>query len=82
MSVTSIGSGLVAGIVIGVLGRLLVPGRPRDLGCILTVLIGVVGAAIGTAIGEAIDAGGVVTFLIQVVAAALLVSLFSAGSRR
>lgn len=81
MSITSLWSGLVAGVVIGVLGRLVVPG-PRQIGCILTVLIGVAGAAIGTAVGEAVDAGGFVTFLIQVVAAALLVSLFSVGSRR
>lgn len=81
MSVTGIWSGLVAGVVIGVLGRLLVP-SPRQLGCILTVLIGLVGAAIGTAIGEAADVGSWVTFAIQVVAAALLVSLFGAASRR
>ena len=81
MSITSLWSGLVAGVVIGVLGRLVVPGS-RQLGCILTVLIGVAGAAIGTAVGEAVDAGSVVTFLIQIVAAALLVSLFGAGSRR
>ena len=40
------------------------------------------GAAIGTAIGEAADVGSWVTFAIQVVAAALLVSLFGAANRR
>lgn len=82
MSVTSIWSGLVAGVVIGVLARLVVPGRPRELGCILTVLIGLVGATIGTAIGEAADAGSWITFAIQVVAAAVLVAVFGTASRR
>jgi uncharacterized membrane protein YeaQ/YmgE (transglycosylase-associated protein family) len=82
VSVTGLWSGLIAGIVIGVLGRLLTPRRPRQLGCLLTILIGIVGAAIGTAIGNAVDVGDWATFAIQVVAAALLVTLFGAGSRQ
>ena len=83
MSVTSLWSGLIAGIVIGLFGRLLAPRRrSRDVGCLLTVLIGIVGAAIGTAIGNAADVGWIVTFIIQVVTAALLVVLFGAASRR
>jgi uncharacterized membrane protein YeaQ/YmgE (transglycosylase-associated protein family) len=83
VSITSLWSGLAAGLVIGLLGRLLVGGRQRtQVGCLLTVLIGIVGAAIGTAIGNAADVGDLVTFVIQVVAAALLVSLFGAASRR
>jgi uncharacterized membrane protein YeaQ/YmgE (transglycosylase-associated protein family) len=82
VSVTSIWSGLIAGIVIGVVGRLLVPGRSRELGCLLTILIGLVGAAIGTAVGEAVDAGSWLTFAIQVVVAALLVAMFGAATRR
>jgi uncharacterized membrane protein YeaQ/YmgE (transglycosylase-associated protein family) len=82
VSVTGLWSGLVAGVVIGVLARLLTPGRPRQLGCLLTILIGIVGAAIGTAVGSAVDAGDWLTFAIQVLAAALLVMLFGAASRR
>ncbi|HEX7095181.1 MAG TPA: hypothetical protein VF183_04825 [Acidimicrobiales bacterium] len=81
MSITGLWSGLLAGVVIGVLGRILVPGN-RPIGCILTVLVGLAGAAIGTAVGEAVDAGALLTFAFQVVAAALLVSLFGAGNRR
>ena len=79
MHITGIGSALVAGIVIGVLGRWLAP-RRRPLGCLLTLCIGIVGAAIGTAVGVAIHSGFWVIFLCQVVIAALLVSLFSAGT--
>ena len=82
MSVTSIWSGLVAGIVIGSVGRLLGPGPSRQVGCILTILIGLVGAAIGTAIGEAADLGSWLTFAVQVVVAALVVAMFGAASRR
>jgi uncharacterized membrane protein YeaQ/YmgE (transglycosylase-associated protein family) len=83
VSITSLWSGLIAGIVIGAFGRLLAPKRRRrDVGCLLTILIGIVGAAIGTAIGNGADAGWFVTFIVQVVVAALLVALFGAASRR
>jgi uncharacterized membrane protein YeaQ/YmgE (transglycosylase-associated protein family) len=83
MSIATLWSGHAAGGVIGVRGRLRAPRRRgRQLGCLLTILIGIVGAAIGTAIGNAVDVGGFVTFIIQVVAAALLVVLFGAASRR
>jgi uncharacterized membrane protein YeaQ/YmgE (transglycosylase-associated protein family) len=78
--VYGIGSALLAGIVIGLLGRWLAP-RRRPLGCLLTICIGIVGAVAGTAIGVAIGHGFGIIFLFQVVIAALLVSLFSLGSR-
>jgi len=79
--ISGIGSAIVAGIVIGLLGRWLAP-RRRPLGCLLTLCIGIVGAALGTAAGVAIHTGFWLTFLLQVVIAALLVSLFSAGAPR
>ena len=45
-------SALFAGLVVGALGRLVVPGR-QPIGCLFTVLIGVVGAVAGTAIARA-----------------------------
>ncbi len=47
-------SALVVGLVVGALGRLVVPGR-QPIGCLFTVLIGVVGAVAGTAIARAAD---------------------------
>ncbi len=41
------------GFIVGMFARVLVPGR-NPLGCILTVLLGICGAAIGKMIGEAI----------------------------
>lgn len=45
-------SALIAGLIVGALGRLVVPGR-QPIGCLLTILIGVVGAVAGTAIAKA-----------------------------
>lgn len=81
MEIVGLWSALAAGLVIGLLGRLLAPGR-RPLGCLLTLCIGIVGAIAGTAIGAAIGVGFWLTLLLQVVVAALIVSLFGMGSRR
>ena len=45
-------SALFAGLVVGALGRLVVPGR-QAIGCLFTLLIGIVGAVAGTAIANA-----------------------------
>jgi uncharacterized membrane protein YeaQ/YmgE (transglycosylase-associated protein family) len=42
---------IVVGLVIGGLGRLAVPGR-QPIGCLLTMLIGIVGAVAGLAIAR------------------------------
>jgi uncharacterized membrane protein YeaQ/YmgE (transglycosylase-associated protein family) len=81
VEIVGVWSALAAGIVIGLLGRMLAPGR-RPLGCLLTLTIGIVGAVIGTAIGVAIGVGFWLTLLLQVVAAALIVTFFGLGLRR
>ena len=81
MEIVGLWSALAAGLVIGLLGRLLAPGR-RPLGCLLTICIGIVGAIAGTAIGTAIGVGFWLTLLLQVVVAALIVTLFGVGMRR
>lgn len=78
MDIGGIFSAIVAGFVIGGLGRLLAPGKGR-LGLILTLFVGIVGALVGTAIAEGVDVKGFwLTLVIQIVAAALLVSAFRA----
>jgi uncharacterized membrane protein YeaQ/YmgE (transglycosylase-associated protein family) len=68
---------LIIGLVIGGLARLLVPGR-QHIGLILTLLIGIVAAILGGIITTAIIGVGhpVVSFVVALVAAALLVSGF------
>ena len=69
---------LLIGLVIGGLARLLVPGR-QHVGLIMTILIGVVAALLGGMITTAIIGVGhtVITFIVALVAAALLVSAFT-----
>jgi uncharacterized membrane protein YeaQ/YmgE (transglycosylase-associated protein family) len=42
---------IVVGLVIGALGRLAVPGR-QPIGCLMTMLIGIIGAVAGLAIAR------------------------------
>ncbi|MEV5315549.1 MULTISPECIES: GlsB/YeaQ/YmgE family stress response membrane protein [unclassified Streptomyces] len=75
MEISGIISALVIGIVIGVLGRLVVPGRQR-IGILWTILVGIVAALIGSALAAALGVGdtdGVdwVEWLIQIALAAL-----------
>jgi uncharacterized membrane protein YeaQ/YmgE (transglycosylase-associated protein family) len=69
---------LLIGLVVGGLARLLVPGRQR-IGLILTILIGIVAALLGGIITTALIGAGhtVITFIVALIAAALLVSAFT-----
>lgn len=83
MEITGIISALIIGIIIGALGRLVVPGRQR-IPLWLTMVIGIVAALIGTAIASVLgvaDTRGIdwIELAIQVALAAVGVSL-AAGS--
>ncbi|MEU4513890.1 GlsB/YeaQ/YmgE family stress response membrane protein [Nonomuraea wenchangensis] len=79
MAVTGIISALIIGLVIGVLGRLVVPGR-QSIPIWLTIVIGIVAALIGTALAAAFgvaDTGGIdwIELILQVVLAGVGVAL-------
>ncbi|WP_369208462.1 GlsB/YeaQ/YmgE family stress response membrane protein [Streptomyces sp. PU-14G] len=79
MGISGVISALVVGVVIGALGRLVLPGRQR-IGFLWTILVGIVAAFIGTAIAGAVgvaDTRGFdwIELVIQIVLAALGVSL-------
>jgi uncharacterized membrane protein YeaQ/YmgE (transglycosylase-associated protein family) len=85
VDITGIISAIIIGLVIGALGRLVLPGR-QDIPIWLTMLIGIVAALIGTAIAAAVDVADTkgidwIELIIQVVLAAVGVSLVS-GMRR
>ena len=69
---------LLIGLVVGGLARLLVPGR-QQIGLILTILIGIMAALLGGIITTALIGAGhtVITFIVALIAAALLVSAFT-----
>lgn len=72
---------LFVGLVVGGLGRLVVPGR-QPIGCLFTILIGIVGAVAGTAIARSADVGWWVFVLaLQVAVAALGVAVVAASLR-
>lgn len=86
MTVTSVIVAIIVGLVIGVLGRLVAPGK-QDIPLWLTVLVGIVAAFIGTAIASALDISDTKgfdfwEFIIQVIVAAVGVSLVAGVSGR
>jgi uncharacterized membrane protein YeaQ/YmgE (transglycosylase-associated protein family) len=83
-------SAIVVGLIIGALGRLVVPGR-QDISIWLTILIGIVAALIGSLIASALGVGetrGIdwIKLIIQVALAAAGVALvagrYAPGRRR
>ena len=87
MTVTGIITALIVGLVIGALGRLVVPGR-QNIPIWLTMVIGVVAALLGTvvarALGIATETSGIdwLELLIQVALAAIGVGIVAGMGRR
>ncbi|MET9296189.1 GlsB/YeaQ/YmgE family stress response membrane protein [Streptomyces sp. NPDC003077] len=79
MEISGVISAIVIGIVIGVLGRLVVPGR-QHIGILWTILVGIAAAFVGSGIAAAVgvaDTKGVdwIEWLIQIGLAAVGVTL-------
>ncbi|MFF4505207.1 GlsB/YeaQ/YmgE family stress response membrane protein [Streptomyces sp. NPDC001401] len=86
MEISGIISAIVIGIIIGVLGRLVVPGR-QHIGIVLTILVGIVAALIGSAIANAFDVADTkgidwIEWLIQIGLAALGVAALDRSRAR
>jgi uncharacterized membrane protein YeaQ/YmgE (transglycosylase-associated protein family) len=79
--------GLIAiGVVIGVLARLIVPGK-QHISMVMTVVLGVAGALIGGLIASLLGTGdifelNVLGFIIAVIAAVVLVGLYAGTAGR
>lgn len=77
---------IVAGLVIGALARLLMPGR-QNIGLITTLLLGLAGSVIGGLIANALGTGdifelNVLGFVVAVVSAIVLISIVAGMSNR
>jgi uncharacterized membrane protein YeaQ/YmgE (transglycosylase-associated protein family) len=87
VTVTGIISAIIVGLVIGALGRLVVPGR-QNIPIWLTIVVGIIAAFIGTAIARAFGVANTpgidwLELLFQVVVAAIGVALVAGiGGRR
>jgi uncharacterized membrane protein YeaQ/YmgE (transglycosylase-associated protein family) len=90
MTVTGIISAIIVGLIIGALGRLVLPGR-QAIPIWLTILIGIAAAILGTLIANALDVGSTrgvdwIELLIQIalaaVGVALVAGMYAPGRRR
>ena len=86
MEISGLLSALIVGAIIGALGRLLLPGR-QTLGWIMTVVIGVVAALLGTGIASIFgvaDTTGIdwIELFLQIGLAAVGVSIASGASSK
>jgi uncharacterized membrane protein YeaQ/YmgE (transglycosylase-associated protein family) len=89
MTVTGIISAILIGIVVGVLARLLLPGK-QPIGMLVTILVGIVAALIGTWLAQELGISTTTPgvdwgeLLVQLVVAVIGVALVSAlmGRRR
>lgn len=69
----------VTGLIIGALGRLVLPGR-QEIGLLPTALIGIAASLLGGILANVFDAGWLVRFLVAVALAAIGISLFASSS--
>ena len=67
---------LCIGLVVGVIAKLLMPGRDPG-GCIITILLGIAGSFVGTWIGRLFFAGNYAAgWIMSIVGAMLLLLLY------
>jgi uncharacterized membrane protein YeaQ/YmgE (transglycosylase-associated protein family) len=69
------------GLVIGALGRLVLPGR-QDIGLLATALVGIAASLLGGILAKVFDVGWLVQFLVAVALAAIGITLFMSAQRR
>ncbi len=90
MTVTGIITAIIIGAIIGMLGRLFAPGK-QNISILVTIIVGIVAALLGTAIWNAIQQSGSDTpgidwieLIIQIILAVVGVSLAARmlGNRR
>ncbi|HEY7569290.1 MAG TPA: GlsB/YeaQ/YmgE family stress response membrane protein [Gemmatimonadaceae bacterium] len=77
-------SAIIAGLVVGVLAKLVMPGRDPG-GVIITILLGIAGAIVGTYIGRAIGFYGTnqgAGIIMSILGAMLLLWIYRLVQRR
>ena len=74
-------SALVVGLIVGVLARLIMPGK-QNIGVIMTILLGALGSFLGTwltySLGYSNSNGGwqVIPFLVGIIVAIVLIAIY------
>ncbi|BCO33821.1 GlsB/YeaQ/YmgE family stress response membrane protein [Mycobacterium heckeshornense] len=78
---------IIVGAIIGVVARLVMPGK-QNIGMVMTVLLGAVGGLVGSAVAGAFGYhnanGGIawIPFIIGVVVAVILIAIYQAVTAR
>ena len=71
----------LTGLVIGALGRLVLPGR-HDISLLATALVGIAASLLGGILADAFDVGGIIQFLVAVALAAIGITVFASSEHR
>ena len=71
----------VTGVVVGALGRLVLPGR-QDISVLMTVLVGIGASLLGGILANIFDVGWLVQFIVAVGLAAIGITLFASSEQR
>jgi uncharacterized membrane protein YeaQ/YmgE (transglycosylase-associated protein family) len=84
--ISAVVSAVIIGAIIGALARIVLPGK-QDISILLTILVGILAAVIGTVIANALGVGNTngidwIKLIIQVVLAAIGVALVAAPAGR
>lgn len=69
---------VVTGIVIGALGRLVLPGR-QEVSLLATALIGIAASLVGGIVANLFDVGWLIQFIVAVLLAAVGITLFTSS---
>ena len=70
----------ITGLIIGALGRLVLPGR-QEVSLLATALVGIAASLLGGILADAFDVGWIIQFLVAVALAALGITLFASTER-
>jgi uncharacterized membrane protein YeaQ/YmgE (transglycosylase-associated protein family) len=71
----------LTGLVIGALGRLVLPGR-QEITVLATVLVGIAASLLGGIIANLFDVGWIIQFIVAVALAAVGIALFASTEHR
>ena len=71
----------LTGLVVGALGRLVLPGR-QDISLLATALIGIAASLLGGILANLFDVGWLIQFVVAVALAAIGITLFASSEQR
>jgi uncharacterized membrane protein YeaQ/YmgE (transglycosylase-associated protein family) len=72
---------VVTGLVVGALGRLILPGR-QSISGLMTVLVGIGASLLGGILANIFDVGWIIQFIVAVGLAAIGITLFASSEQR